>query len=122
MYTISKEFSFDAAHHLEGLPENHPCSRLHGHTYVVIIELSSAKLNEIGFVLDYRKLSIVKDFIDSALDHKYLNDFLPCNPTAENIAKYLFNLFKQQIPQLSAVSVKETPKTLARYTLEFDEE
>jgi 6-pyruvoyltetrahydropterin/6-carboxytetrahydropterin synthase len=93
---------------------------VHGHTYTVIIELSDVKLNEVGFVLDYRKLSIVKEFIDQALDHKDLNDFLTFNPTAENIAKYLYELFKPQIPQLSAVSVKETPKTLARYTPQYD--
>lgn len=120
MYTIKKEFSFDAAHHLEGLPPEHPCSRLHGHTYTVIMELSSIKLNEVGFVIDYRKLSIVKDFIDSALDHKDLNDFLPVNPTAENIAKYIFQLFKKELPQLTAVSVKETPKTIATYSPDYD--
>ena len=120
MYIISKEFSFDAAHHLLGLPPEHPCSRVHGHTYTVIIELASIKLNEVGFVVDYRKLSIVKDFIDSALDHKDLNDFLPMNPTAENIAKYLYDLFKERIPQLSSVSVKETPKTIAKYSPNFD--
>src|SRR5215468_9371730 len=34
-YTISKFFEFSAAHHLTGLPDDHPCSRVHGHNYVV---------------------------------------------------------------------------------------
>jgi 6-pyruvoyl-tetrahydropterin synthase len=38
-YTISKEFAFSAAHHLNGLPPSHPCSRVHGHNYVVRVVL-----------------------------------------------------------------------------------
>jgi len=115
MYTISKEFAFSSSHQLEGLPSNHPCSRLHGHNYVVVIELSDSRLNEVGFVKDYRELDPIKKFIDDALDHKHLNDFLPFNPSAENIAKHLYDLFKPDFPQLLAVTVKETPKTAARY-------
>ena len=121
MYTISKEFAFSAAHTLNGLPADHPCSRLHGHNYVIIVELSSVKLDHVGFVTDYRKLDPVKQYIDTNLDHKNLNDVLEFNPTAENIAKYLFKIFTKTFPQLSAVSVKETPKTLARYTPYGDE-
>lgn len=121
MYTIRKEFHFSAAHRLEGLPENHPCSKNHGHNYIVTVELSTIKLDETGFVTDYRALEPIKKFIDDALDHKDLNDFLPFNPTAENIAKYIFQLFKTRFPQLSAVEVSETPKTNARYEPDYDE-
>ena len=121
MYKISKEFSFDAAHKLEGLPEEHPCTKLHGHTYVVIVELEANFLSELGFVVDYRNLAPIKEFIDKYLDHQYLNDALSFNPTAENIAKFLFNSFRKAFPQLVSVSVKETPKTMATYSPEFDE-
>lgn len=115
MYTIRKEFHFSASHELEGLSINHPCSRVHGHNYVVTVELKSSKVNEVGFVKDYRALDPIKQFIDDALDHKHLNDFLPFNPTAENIAKHLYDLFKGNNPELSAVEVSETPKTFCRY-------
>jgi 6-pyruvoyltetrahydropterin/6-carboxytetrahydropterin synthase len=122
MYTISKEFRFEAAHLLRGLPENHPCSNLHGHSYIVIFELSSVILNEVGFVVDYRKLDTIKKYIDEIVDHQYLNQVFLFNPTAENLAKHFFKLFKRDFPQLSAVIVKETEKTMAKYTPFCDEE
>lgn len=115
MYKITKEFHFSAGHHLDGLPTNHPCARMHGHNYIVLVELTGTTLDDNGFVRDYGELKPLKDFIDNALDHKYLNDFLPFNPTAENIAKHLFETFKSMIPELSAISISETPKTNARY-------
>lgn len=121
MFIIRKEFHFSASHQLNGLPPEHPCSRNHGHNYIVIVELSTIKLSPVGFVTDYRELEPIKKFIDDALDHKNLNDFFDFNPTAENMAKYLYHLFKKQFPQLSAIEVSETPKTNARYTSEYDE-
>jgi 6-pyruvoyltetrahydropterin/6-carboxytetrahydropterin synthase len=115
MYTISKEFHFSASHQLVGLPPEHPCSHLHGHNYVVTVELKSETLNEVGFVQDYRELQEIKDLIDQKLDHKHLNDVFPKQTSAECIAKFLYGLFKINYPLLSAVIVSETPKTSARY-------
>ncbi len=120
MYVIRKEFAFSASHCLNGLPDGHPCSNIHGHNYVVTVELSSAKLTATGFVVDYRSLEPIKKFIDTKLDHKHLNDVLPYNPTAENIAKTIFTLFTKEFPQLCAIEVSETPKTNARYTPLYD--
>jgi 6-pyruvoyltetrahydropterin/6-carboxytetrahydropterin synthase len=120
MFTIRKEFTFDASHVLEGLPVEHKCSRLHGHTYKVTVELQNIKLDKTGFVTDYRALDPIKKYIDENFDHRHLNDQMSCNPTAENMAKLIFNLFKPQFPQLSAVEVSETPKTMARYTSDYD--
>jgi len=118
MYTISKEFTFSAAHELSGVPDGHPCKRLHGHNYIVKLFFSNAVLNSIGFIIDYRELDPIKNWIDSKLDHRNLNDVFPFNPTAENIAEALFNTFKKLKPafwQLSAIEVSETPKTNCRY-------
>ncbi len=115
MFTIKKEFSFSASHQLEGLPPDHPCSRLHGHNYKIIVQLSSETLDETGFVKDYRELGIIKTFIDSELDHRHLNDVFPVNPTAENLAKHLYGYIKLKFNQLKSVTVKETDKTEARY-------
>lgn len=120
MHVIRKEFNFSASHQLHGLPVEHPCSRLHGHNYVVTVELSSITLNETGFVKDYRELDLIKKWIDNVLDHQHLNEVFNMNPTAENMAKFIFNLFRKQIPQLTAVEVSETPKTTARYTPDYD--
>ena len=120
MYTISKEFRFAAAHYIEGLPEAHPCSRLHGHEYVVIVELKDDKLKN-GMVRDYGDLSVIKNYLNKNFDHSYLNEVLsqkntdPKNPTAENLAFYFYQTFVKTIPQISAITVKESPKTAARY-------
>lgn len=60
MHTISKIFSFEASHMIEGLPQEHPCSNLHGHSYQVIVAFCSSELNKVGFVIDYRDLDIFK--------------------------------------------------------------
>lgn len=118
MYKISKQFSFSASHVLEGLPADHPCTRLHGHNYVVTVHLRSETLDEKGFVRDYRELDLIKDYIDKHLDHRHLNEVFDFNPTAENIAKELYDLFVKDIPQIYAVEVSETPKTTAIYEVE----
>ena len=115
MFTISKEFSFEAAHHLKGLPPEHACSRTHGHSYRVIFTLRSDTLNEIGFVKDYRELDEVKNWINENLDHQDLNSYFDFNPTAEILARYLYKMFFPKLPQLISVTVKETDKTSATY-------
>jgi 6-pyruvoyltetrahydropterin/6-carboxytetrahydropterin synthase len=121
MYKISKQFSFSAAHSLWGLPDDHPCSRLHGHNYVVTVHLRAKELTKQGFVRDYTELKVVKEHIDTKLDHRNLNDILaPLNSSAENIAKMLYDEFKPLIPELYAVEVSETPKTSAIYESECE--
>ena len=115
MYKISKQFSFSASHVLDKLCSEHPCARLHGHNYVVTVHLRSEVLDEYGFVKDYRALKPVKEFLDNELDHRHLNDVIPYHPTAENIARFLFDKFKPSFPELYAVEVSETPKTSAIY-------
>lgn len=117
MYTISKEFHFSASHQLHGLPQGHPCGRMHGHNYVVIVVLYGMTLDNTGFVLDYGELKPIKEFIDNELDHRHLNDVMgDIQPSAENIARFLFKAFQAQFPKLRSISVKETPKTIATYS------
>ena len=115
MYKISKEFHCSSSHILHGLEDGHPCGRLHGHNYIFIIELKSNTLNDVGFVKDYGELIEFKKYIDEKLDHKHLNNVFDFNPSAENMAKFLYDKFKPIYPMLSAIEVLETPKTRARY-------
>ena len=115
MYRISKQFSFSASHVLEQLPEEHPCARLHGHNYRVTVHLKSETLDEYGFVKDYKSLKNVRQFIDETLDHHHLNDCMCYPPTSENIARFLYEQFKPEIPELYAVEVSETPQTTCIY-------
>lgn len=68
MFSISKSFSFCAAHRLEGHPK---CGRLHGHNYSVDVTVSGGmELN--GMVLDYGLLKQWISPLFDELDHKYI--------------------------------------------------
>jgi len=97
------------------LPENHPCFRLHGHNYLVTVHLKSETLNEYGFVKDFKALINVKKFIDEKLDHQYLNEVVPGHPTSENIARFIYEQIKPEIPELYAVEISETSQTSCIY-------
>ena len=116
MFKITKRFEFSASHVLSALPADHPCARLHGHNYVVEVELSAAELDETGFVRDYRDLSLLKRYIDETFDHRHLNDVLGHDRvTAEVLARHLFDWCRERFAETSAVRVSETPKTWAEY-------
>lgn len=119
MYQISKEFSFSAAHHLDGLEVDHPCARMHGHNYVVRVIVRGEDLNHVGFVVDYRDLDPLKQWIDATLDHRVLNDVFNVNPTAENLSKEIATVVRDvcRIPATLSirVAVSETPKTWAEF-------
>jgi 6-pyruvoyltetrahydropterin/6-carboxytetrahydropterin synthase len=121
VFTIRKTFEFSASHVLAGLPEGHQCGRLHGHNYVVELELQASVLDGTGFVLDYGELAPFKRWVDEHLDHRHLNDVFEVNPTAEAMAEFLHGLAIGVLPiegtgiRVSAVAVRETPKTWAEY-------
>ncbi|MGA5214794.1 6-pyruvoyl trahydropterin synthase family protein [Streptomyces cinereoruber] len=118
MLTITKEFHFSASHVLDRLPSWHPCARMHGHNYVVVLELSAPRdaLTEAGFVRDYRELDAFKKWMDDTLDHRHLNEAMGgVSPSAENLAVWIFDLWSARLPELTAVRISETPKTWATY-------
>ena len=126
MYEISKRFDFAAAHSLQKLPNDHPCSNLHGHNYQVILTLQSEELNETDMVKDYRQLDDFKRWLNKYWDHQNLNDVLKwlietgsilktTNSTSENMAKYMYDAWKPEYPELYSVTIKETDKTSATY-------
>lgn len=115
--TISKEFAFSASHRLDGLAPDHPCSRMHGHNYVVVVELTG-HIGPVGFVLDYGELAPFKTWLDATVDHRHLNDQVDFNPTAELLARWFSQRFQALVLVPSRVSeirigVSETPKTWA---------
>jgi 6-pyruvoyltetrahydropterin/6-carboxytetrahydropterin synthase len=116
-YRISKEFHFSASHRLTGLPQDHPCSRLHGHNYAVSLELSAPDggLDEAGFVRDYGDLADFKKWLDHELDHRHLNEVVGLNPSAENLSRWMYQAWSERLPELAAVRVSETAKTWAEY-------
>jgi 6-pyruvoyltetrahydropterin/6-carboxytetrahydropterin synthase len=120
VFTISKQFAFSASHVLAGLPDDHPCSRLHGHNYVVELVLSADEIDDTGFVVDYRRLDAFKRYLDTNLDHTHLNKLLGDSPSSELLACFLYdwcadNLEPDAVARLAAVRVSETPTTWAEH-------
>ena len=112
---LGKEYHFSAAHKLTEVQDGHPCKRLHGHNYVVEIEVRGEVSKRNGFVngLDFYEIDeLVKPIVEK-LDHQFLNDFVE-NPTAENIAQYFLDeIYRTSAKYVYSVKVFETPKCWA---------
>jgi 6-pyruvoyltetrahydropterin/6-carboxytetrahydropterin synthase len=118
MFTIGKEFRFEAAHHLEGLTQGHPCARTHGHSYRVLVELAADELDPAGFVVDFGLLKPLGTYLTETLDHQDLNAVLDFQPSSELLARHLYEWCGEHLPagdRVVAVRVSETAKTWAEY-------
>ena len=107
MYTVIKRLEISAAHSLS-LTYESKCSNLHGHNWIVTVYCRAKELDENGMVTDF---SHIKQNIQGRLDHKNLNEVLPFNPTAENIARWIC----EQIPACYKVEVQESEGNMAIY-------
>lgn len=131
MYTVTKEIHFCYGHRLV----NHKgkCKNLHGHNATAVIRLESEALDEMGMVVDFSDIgNYVKSWINEKIDHKMLmfreDPFLPAvqqagepvfvmesNPTAENIARLIFDHVAQGGFPVVEVALRETDSALASY-------
>lgn len=107
MFYIQKSMEISAAHRLN-LSYESKCQNLHGHNWHVTIYCKAKELNQDGMVCDFTH---IKKAIHEKLDHQYLNDILPFNPTAENMARWMCD----QIPTCYRVSVQESDGNIATY-------
>lgn len=107
MYTVIKRLEISAAHHL-CLSYPSKCTNQHGHNWIITIYCRAKELNEDGMVTDF---SHIKQLVKDRLDHKNLNEVLPFNPTAENIARWVC----EQVPHCFKVEVQESEGNTAIY-------
>ena len=85
---IYKAFTIEAAHRLPNLPDDHKCSRLHGHSFRIEVHVSGDVDETTGWVIDFSDISAAFKPLFERLDHHYLNDVEGLeNPTSENLAK-----------------------------------
>ena len=98
MYDVTIKTGFSAAHQLrlyDGKYEN-----LHGHNWTAQVTVEADELNPIGVGIDFVELKEMVDRILSRLDYQNINEISPFdkeNPSAENIARWLFLELKTQI-------------------------
>lgn len=107
MYYVRKRLEVSAAHRLD-LSYESKCSSLHGHNWIITIECRAKELNADGMVADFTH---IKNTIMGMLDHKVLNDVVPFNPTAENIARWVVDT----IPTCWRCEVQESEGNMAAY-------
>lgn len=107
MYTVIKRMEISASHSLR-LSYPSKCEKLHGHNWIITVYCRSKELDENGMVIDFTH---IKQAVEKQLDHSNLNDVLPFNPTAENIAFWVCS----QVPHCFKVEVKESEGNTAIY-------
>jgi 6-pyruvoyltetrahydropterin/6-carboxytetrahydropterin synthase len=122
MYEVSVDESFAAAHNLRNY--HGKCEDLHGHNYKVRVTLAGKELDSTGLLYDFVHLKKVIQGVIRSLDHKYLNELKPfdaLNPSAENIARYIYDETAKQLLKSSngagvaSVTVWETDTAAATY-------
>lgn len=123
VYTLKVLTDFGSAHSLRHYPGD--CARLHGHNWKVEVEVVSHMLNELGIAIDFKAVKQAARDVCGELDHRYLNEIPPfdtLNPTAENIAGYLYQRIGEKLNsehvQVYAITLWETDNACVRYTEE----
>lgn len=114
--SLTKTIDFEAAHWLPTFPEGHKCRRLHGHSFKVDIVVEGEMDEEAGYLLDFGELKQTVAPIREQLDHRLLNDIEGlANPTAELLARWIYDRLKPALPLLALVRVRETCTSAAEY-------
>ncbi|MDP9121847.1 MAG: 6-carboxytetrahydropterin synthase QueD [Acidobacteriota bacterium] len=106
MHTISKDFSFAAAHAIRG--HTRGCQNLHGHNYRVRVHLAARVLDELGMVLDFADLKSIVQEVLGPFDHHVINDIPPFdarNTTAELLSAHVFEEVGKRLPGGGRVNV-----------------
>ena len=120
-YTLKVVTDFAAAHRLNGYPGD--CSRLHGHNWKLEVEVTATALDTIGMGVDFKVIKSAARSVTDKLDHYDLNSlamFETINPTAENIAAYVYReltkILNTETRWVNAVTLWETDRACVRYT------
>lgn len=97
-FVLKTLLDFASAHSLRDYPGD--CAKLHGHNWKIEVEVIGHELNDIGMLIDFKEIKRHAKAVIDELDHSYLNDhsyFKEINPTAENIAQYIYQTLQTRI-------------------------
>lgn len=123
MFELTVSGEFEAAHRIVGYDGK--CNRLHGHNWSVEAIVDGRELDRLGMLVDFKVLKLELNRVLDELDHQYLNDLEPfreLNPTAENLARFVFDrlskseIFSSGSARLRAIRIYETPRSCVTYT------
>jgi 6-pyruvoyltetrahydropterin/6-carboxytetrahydropterin synthase len=122
-YQLKVVTDFASAHTLRDYPG--ACSRMHGHNWKVELEAVATQLDDIGMGVDFKVMKQAAREVSAELDHQYLNELEPfkeINPTAENIAAYMYKEISVRINsetiKVTALTLWETERACVRYSEE----
>ena len=120
MYTLTTMVEFSSAHTLVG--HSGPCKKMHGHNWKVEVEITGEKLDKMGMVVDFKEIRKATNLVVDELDHEFLNNLEPFsedNPTAENIARYIFTKLSEEFSnknvKVNSIKLWETDKSAVSY-------
>jgi 6-pyruvoyltetrahydropterin/6-carboxytetrahydropterin synthase len=114
---LKQHFQIESARFLPNLDKAHPCSRMHGHSFKIILTIKGPVLAPYNWVMDYHEINEVVQPVLKMLDHQVLNDIEGLeNPTSEMLAYWIYKKIISRIPLLTSVNVSETPTTECVYT------
>ncbi|WII70923.1 6-carboxytetrahydropterin synthase [Bdellovibrio sp. 22V] len=115
-FELKQHFQIESARFLPHLPLSHPCSRMHGHSFKIILTLVGDLDPKIGWVIDYNDIQAKMKPLLEKIDHRVLNEVEGLeNPTSELLAKWLYDRALQVLPMLTKVTIAETPLTECTY-------
>lgn len=109
---LMRRYTYEAAHWLPMVPEDHKCHRMHGHSYTVEV-IIAGPVQDDGMLLDYADIDNAVNPFVRQLDHHTINDVIP-NSTAELQCKWFWDNLVDVLP-LSAVTIHETARASCTY-------
>ena len=122
-YLLKVVTEFASAHTLRDYPG--ACSRMHGHNWKLELEVVASALDDDGMGIDFKQMKAAANEVGDRLDHRYLNELEPfneINPTAENIAAYMYReiaaILNSDTIRVKAVTLWETDRACVRYSEE----
>lgn len=115
-FELKQHFQIESSRFLPKLEKTHPCSRMHGHSFKIILTLIGNLDPVIGWVIDYNEIQTRMKPILDMIDHRTLNEVPGLeNPTSEHLAKWVYDEARSVLPTLVKVTIAETPSTECSY-------